>query len=180
MDRKIINIIESLRTQGYTPDIVSDKSGKEYIVFRANITVSGKSYECDTAFYIDFSFGTGTKTVTFSTLIHQGVAGSLVNNLYRVIEYLNYHLYGKLVIDYTDRSGDILYVTSEFFDNLSENNTANILLHHAKVKQFLLPLIESLVTQLGLVVGFSNNDSDKYALAWTQKYLEAFSSQLLR
>jgi hypothetical protein len=147
---KVICAINEDERNPYVIERWENRLGRPIAVSRGNVKLGDKIYPCDTAFDVDPGQPPGSERGTFSTFIHPGVRGEDVARFEKAVDVLNYDLPGKLVRDYTDKSQDVLYVTSERMSTLTKKEFLENLEHHAQVKAQVTPKLETLRGELRL------------------------------
>lgn len=140
----IIDELES-RGQKFTLFYETENGESSFFACWSDIKVSGRVYPVNTIIMIE-QLEAGhlgnSEYVTFVTFICEGQYKDSGESFNEAIEKLNYHYFGKLVRDYTDKSQDIMYITS--LNSLTLEVVGEHLDHHVEVKGALTPGFERL------------------------------------
>jgi len=141
-----------LKKQGRKCTNLETDNGQHFLIFWGQVRVTdddrGGVYPCDTTLHlkiIDQNQPGYSEHAIFGTFIFPGRSGNTGIPFNQAVDKLNYDFLGKFVRDHTDKSQDILYVTTEYVNNLTSEVVLAHLDHHAKVKATVTPRLENMI-----------------------------------
>jgi hypothetical protein len=102
--------------------------------------------------------------------MHRGVRGKSQSTFKQLINNLSYALEGKLVMDFTDGSQDVIYVTTDSLSLLKSSQVRDQLQHHVRVMAFVAPMLEVAVGELGLAPKQQETKAERRAREWVTRY----------
>lgn len=140
-------IVGELKRNNYNMELGAD--GLTYVI-RGNVVFGTTQYACDTVISEDVKQPDGAPAAIFSTYIYSGLSGEKMQYFTQLVGLMNYRYLGKFVNDFTDGSQDLIYVTRERLDKLSQQVIDKHLIHHAQVKSQVAPALEAISSELGL------------------------------